>query len=190
MSEEKTGKRWTRADLLQAGLTILAEHGEAALTIESICTRLGVTKGSFYHHFGSRQIFSRQLLEYWEEEHTRRFIELCDRAGDAADSYCMLDAFAEEVEDDVEVAVRAWALRDPLAREFQERIDQTRMDYLKALHQDLIGDAARAEVLARLEYAAFIGSRQIMPGLGKAQLAEILDLWTAMLNSYSQGEKA
>lgn len=190
MSEKKHDKRWSRADLLRAGLSILAEHGEAALTIESICATLGVTKGSFYHHFGSRREFSRKLLEHWEEEHTRRFIELCDRAGDAADSYCMLDAFAEEIEDDVEVAVRAWALRAPLAREFQERVDRTRMEYLQRLHEGLAGDADLAAMLTRLEYAAFIGSRQIMPRLDKAQLAEVIDLWTAMLNRYLQGEKA
>lgn len=189
MNENKRYPRRSKADLLETGLTILAEHGEAALTIESICAALDVTKGSFYHHFGSRREFSRKLLEYWEEDYTRRFIELCDRAGSAADSYCMLDAFAEEVVDDVEVAVRAWALRDPLAREFQERIDETRINYLQRLHEDLAGDAAMASVLARLEYAAFIGSRQIMPRLNQKQVSAVIDLWTKMLNTFLSGEK-
>ena len=188
MATTQDGKRRSKADLLEAGLAILARHGEGALTIDSLCARLGVTKGSFYHHFGSREAFSRQLLEHWEQEHTRRFIELCQRTGDAADSYCVLDALALEMDDDIEVAVRAWALRDPLAREYQERIDRIRMDYLRALHHKMLGDKDLAVLFSRLEYAIFIGSRQIMPRPDKARINEIIDLWTAMLAHYRKGD--
>ncbi len=39
----------TKRKWLEEGLSLLAESG--ALTIEKLTSRLGVTKGSFYHYF-------------------------------------------------------------------------------------------------------------------------------------------
>jgi len=185
--QEKKKQRRTKVDLLEAGLSMLAQFGEGALTIDSLCQELNVTKGSFYHHFGSRNEFSRQLLEHWELEHTERFIDLCDRAGSAADCYCTLDALAQEINDDVEVAVRAWALRDPLARKYQERVDKTRMAYLHKLYSEMVGDDHLATLLTQLEYATFVGSRQIMPRPNKKRIDELLTLWTTMLKTHLKG---
>ncbi len=38
-------------DWVQEGFRVLAEDGVKALTLGQLCTRLGVTKGSFYWHF-------------------------------------------------------------------------------------------------------------------------------------------
>ncbi|QJB57100.1 TetR/AcrR family transcriptional regulator [Pseudodesulfovibrio sp. zrk46] len=189
MAEKKPRKRRSRTDLLEAGLTILAKHGERALTIDSLSKRLKVTKGSFYHHFGSRDEFSRQLLEYWAEMHTQQFIEVCEQADTVEDSYCTLDALAQEMDDDIEVAVRSWALRDPLAREYQEQVDRARMEYLRKLYRDMLGNDEQAELFSQLEYATFVGSRQIMPRPDKERIGEMIDLWTAMLKQFLKGEK-
>lgn len=188
MTDEQTRKRFSKKDLLDAGLNILARYGEGALTIDSLCTRLNVTKGSFYHHFGSRDAFSRELLEHWAQEHTQRYIDHCERAGSAADRYCTLDAMAQETEDDIEVAVRAWALRDPLAREYQERVDRTRMAYLEKLYLEMLGNKKLAELFTQLEYATFVGSRQIMPRPNKERIGELIELWTEMLKHYRKGD--
>ncbi len=185
---EKNNKRRSKKDLLEAGLNILARFGEGALTIDSLCKKLGVTKGSFYHHFGSRKEFSRQLLEHWAQEHTQRYIELCKQAGSATDSFCTLDALAQEIDDDVEVAVRAWALRDPLAREHQEHVDLARMEYLNKLYLGMVEDAELAALLTQLGYAIFVGSRQIMPRPDKARIGELIGLWTTMFKQYLEGE--
>ena len=38
-------------DWVQEGFRVLAEDGVKALTLGQLCSRLGVTKGSFYWHF-------------------------------------------------------------------------------------------------------------------------------------------
>ena len=38
-------------DWIQAGYKVLAEEGIKSLKVGRLCTRLGVTKGSFYWHF-------------------------------------------------------------------------------------------------------------------------------------------
>lgn len=53
----KNKSRRSKIDILAFGLDILSEYGEGELTIDFLCQKLGVTKGSFYHHFKSRDLF-------------------------------------------------------------------------------------------------------------------------------------
>jgi AcrR family transcriptional regulator len=56
-----TTSRLTIDDWVQAGFAILAEEGMTALKIERLCSRLAVTKGSFYWHFTDIAGISRNL---------------------------------------------------------------------------------------------------------------------------------
>ena len=37
------------------GLTLLAEEGLSGIKVDRLCARMGVTKGSFFHHFRSKE---------------------------------------------------------------------------------------------------------------------------------------
>ncbi len=52
-------------DWVQAGFRILAEDGLKALTIDRLCKRLGVTKGSFYWHFTDMKAYRSALVDTW-----------------------------------------------------------------------------------------------------------------------------
>ncbi|WP_420109337.1 TetR/AcrR family transcriptional regulator [Mycolicibacter arupensis] len=52
-------------DWVQAGFRILAEDGLKALTIDRLCKRLGVTKGSFYWHFTDMKAYRNALVDTW-----------------------------------------------------------------------------------------------------------------------------
>lgn len=52
-------------DWVQAGFRILAEDGVKALTIDRLCRRLGVTKGSFYWHFADMLTYRHALVDTW-----------------------------------------------------------------------------------------------------------------------------
>ena len=54
-------------DWIQAGYAILAEEGIKALKIDRLCSRLGVTKGSFYWHFTDIASYRAALVEAWGE---------------------------------------------------------------------------------------------------------------------------
>ena len=43
----------TRAQIVQAGLVLLAERASEALTVDAIVEAAGVAKGTFYYHFQS-----------------------------------------------------------------------------------------------------------------------------------------
>ncbi|MBA3534230.1 MAG: helix-turn-helix transcriptional regulator, partial [Ardenticatenales bacterium] len=69
-----------KEDWLFAGVQVLNDEGAAGLTIERLCERLGVTKGSFYHHWGSYDVFKASLLDHFEREGTLNIIDQVERA--------------------------------------------------------------------------------------------------------------
>ena len=60
--------RLSAADWEQAALETLAENGLAAVAVESLARRLGVTKGSFYWHFPTREALIQATIERWEHD--------------------------------------------------------------------------------------------------------------------------
>ena len=59
--------RLTVDDWVKAGFEILAEEGITALKIDRLCSRLDVTKGSFYWHFSDIAGYRATLIEAWGE---------------------------------------------------------------------------------------------------------------------------
>ncbi|MDI5936464.1 TetR/AcrR family transcriptional regulator [Halomonas kalidii] len=60
----------TKERLLEAGLTMLLEHGYNDLGIQALLEATGTPKGSFYHHFRSKEDFALQVIDrYMEEVH-------------------------------------------------------------------------------------------------------------------------
>lgn len=57
----------TKQDLLKLGLELLLKHGYADLGVATLLERAGVPKGSFYHHFGSKESFGLQAIDLYME---------------------------------------------------------------------------------------------------------------------------
>ena len=68
--------RLTKSDWTDAALQAMAEGGTVAVNVEHIAERLGTTKGSFYHHFESRQKLLQAALDRWEEIVTADLVEV------------------------------------------------------------------------------------------------------------------
>jgi len=64
----KTAKNWTRrkearpGEILEAALSVFAEKGFAAARMEDIALRAGVTKGTIYLYFPSKEAVFKSLL--------------------------------------------------------------------------------------------------------------------------------
>lgn len=156
-----------KRDWLDEGLRLLAEQGAPALTIDRLADRLGLSKGSFYHHFKGGPGFRTALLAHFEAERTTRFIEETEKVPQADRLRALLDlVLAPGPGPELESAVRAWALQDAEAREVQERIDRTRSAYVT----ELCGDAAVGQAL----YLIVVGAGQVVPPLGPRELRRAL----------------
>jgi TetR/AcrR family transcriptional regulator, transcriptional repressor for nem operon len=56
-----------RRKLLDAAVSIIREKGYAATSVDDLCTRAGVTKGAFFHHFPSKDSLALAAAGYWAE---------------------------------------------------------------------------------------------------------------------------
>lgn len=68
MTEKTDGRRerskTTRARVLEAAITIFAEHGYDAATIKQIAAAVGVRQSNLYYHFENKQDLLRQVVDW------------------------------------------------------------------------------------------------------------------------------
>jgi len=57
----------SKTRLLQAALHVIRAKGYSATRIEDICEAAGLTKGSFFHHFESKEALALAAADYWTE---------------------------------------------------------------------------------------------------------------------------
>lgn len=55
----------TKQHLLELGVRLLLKHGYADLGVAELLEQAGVPKGSFYHHFESKEDFGLQALDFY-----------------------------------------------------------------------------------------------------------------------------
>jgi len=57
----------SKTRLLNAALHVIRAKGYSATRIEDICEQAGLTKGSFFHHFDSKEALALAAADYWIE---------------------------------------------------------------------------------------------------------------------------
>ena len=57
----------SKTRFLQAALQVIRAKGYMATTIEEVCEAAGLTKGSFFHHFDSKEELALAAADYWTE---------------------------------------------------------------------------------------------------------------------------
>ncbi|MDL5159243.1 TetR/AcrR family transcriptional regulator [Actinomycetospora termitidis] len=126
----------TREGFFDAALRLLAaghddgvassEQRRARLKLAPLCRAVGVTTGSFYHHFEGWDGFVEALLEHWETTETARLVEAAGREADALERLSLLTHLALTFPHEAEAAIRAWAHVDPRVAVVQRRVDHAR----------------------------------------------------------------
>lgn len=69
VAEAKNGaaRHESKTRLLNAALRVIRAKGYSATRVEDICEAAGVTKGSFFHHFDSKEELALAAADYWSE---------------------------------------------------------------------------------------------------------------------------
>jgi len=155
--------RTPRSTWIEAGLAALASGGPDAVRVDLLAKALGVTRGGFYWHFASRQEFLDALLDAWEHRSTDEVLQRVEEeGGDARDKVrkAGMLTFSRELLP-VDLAVRDWARRDRSVGRRLQRVDNRRMEYLRALIGTFSDDPDDVEARGMLAFSLVIGSHFI-----------------------------
>jgi TetR/AcrR family transcriptional regulator, transcriptional repressor for nem operon len=188
----------TRIKLLDAALKVIRAKGYNATTVDDICVASGVGKGSFFHHFKSKEDLAIAATQHWSavtgalfesapyqavEDPGKRILAYIDfRAqivqGDLADVTCLLGTMVQETFDS-HPAIRA-ACREGIeghARTLVPMIAQAKALYAPAADWN-------AENLALYTQAALQGAFIVAKAQGNSAIAV---KFIAHLRDYVQG---
>jgi AcrR family transcriptional regulator len=167
------------AKWVEAGLRALAVGGPDAVRIEPLAQALGVTKGGFYGYFDDRRALLEEMLATWERGVIDEVIERVeDAGGDARTRLKRLFALASSATGEqmrIELAIRDWARRDRSVAKRLKRVDNRRMEYMRALFSGFCGDEKEVEARCLLAYSLFVGSPFIAADHGGRSRADVIE---------------
>ena len=152
-----------RAQWVSAGLDALRRGGVAAVRVERLAAGVGVTKGSFYHHFRDRGALLDALLEYWAREMTDAEFERLQslRGGLSARLLALAEDVLEKGMGRYDPAIRAWARTDRTVAAAVAQVDRRRVKALTAFFEEGGFAPAEARVRARTFYTFLLGEPQV-----------------------------
>jgi len=144
-------------DWLAGALETLGREGVIGVRVENLARSMGVTKGSFYHHFKDKEELINRLREHWESEMTDKIdAHLSHLHGKPAQQ---LLAFLEVIAktNRYDAAMRAWALHDERVATAVRRVDRKRLKYVRDLFLRMGFPADQAEMRSRMSYCYVVG---------------------------------
>lgn len=154
-----------------AALAAIAEQGVGALSVEALARQLGVTKGSFYWHFRTREALLSAALARWERYGEAEIIRPIEQMPDPSKRLPELfRRVAHELQTHRVYAALLKALDHPQVVPVIARVSQRRMEFLTATYREGGLRPAQALNRARLTYAAYVGFLQLNFTLGLPRL--------------------
>lgn len=163
----------TPRDWLEAGQSLLRRGGLRALKLRPLAAELGVSTGSFYHHFTDFPDYQRHLSDYFAGPQIAELVDAIDRA--EPDPIGRIRLLAEIVRrrgmSRLSIAMRAWAEGDAHARAAVERHDEQVLGFLAACLQSRGFD--RHDAMVRGYALMTLGLSKVhAPELDRATLME------------------
>ena len=148
---------------IDAATEVLVAEGIDHVRVDVLAKQLGVTRGSFYWHFRDRDDLLRRVLQAWSERATLSLTRrLASASADPRER--LLDMISlphrgrsAERAARIELAIRAWARRDEMARQALDEADRSRLEYHQEAFLALGLDPVEARARAFLTYAYEVG---------------------------------
>jgi AcrR family transcriptional regulator len=168
-------KKIEKKDWFTEGLNLLATEGFAKITIDNLCTILTVTKGSFYHHFGSIDGYINNLMKYWLKENTLSFIEKSEQFKNGDDRRNAL--FDLEMRPSIEEqSIRAWGYSNRTVASYVKKVDEIRLDYVAQIEEKRGLSIKEARCSAIIIYSILLGTQQLSEQIADTEYDDILNV--------------
>lgn len=158
----KTVKRLSAEDWERAALEAIAAGGLAAVAVQPLARKLGVTKGSFYAHFRDRSALVDAALRRWEQAHVDAFEASLQRADDPATQLDGLLRMATAAAPTRTIQGRLLLESDdPRVRAALQRVTKIRLRRLEGIFTELGHRPEAAAHRATVSYAIYVGLLQL-----------------------------
>jgi AcrR family transcriptional regulator len=175
--------RTPRTTWIDAGLRALAAGGPEAVRVDILAQQLGITRGSFYWHFEDRAAFLDALLDSWERKSTDEVLRQVESKGGGTREkvwHSGILTFSKELLP-IDLAVRDWARRDKSVAKRLRRVDNRRMDHLRALIGALWTDPVEIEARSVLAFSLAVGHHLIAADQRTPSTKQLLKRATELL---------
>lgn len=175
----QTRNRW-----LTAGVEAIAEEGANGVRIDRLAARLGLSKGSFHHHFDGADGFKRDLLDHLESVLINALHAAVAASPPAAGGHDKLARLTSLLaspagalyQPELEVALRAWAMTDPEAARVQANVDSARLEVLRSIWQPLTSGGEQSRIAALLPYLISVGASVVVPPVSPEDLRLVFEM--------------
>jgi AcrR family transcriptional regulator len=164
-----------REDYFAGARELLAEQGSDAVTTRTLADHLGLTKGSFRHHFGSMLEFQEALADHWEAARTDRLI-LCRAERNPWRRLEMLLTDLLIRPEPAEIVWRAWGHANPIVGGALRRVDQQFESVLAGTLAQLCADDDPG-LLAEMTLGFALGLHHWYPTLDPELMARAAIEW-------------
>jgi TetR/AcrR family transcriptional repressor of nem operon len=174
-----------RQKLLDAAFAVIREKGYVATTVDELCGRAGVAKGSFFHHFDSKEALAVVAANYWSETTGVLFAEApyhahkdpLDRVlgyidfrralltGDVPDFTCLVGTMVQEIYETNP------AIRDACDHSISSHAEKIEADIAEAMTQRGVAATWTAKSLALHTQAVLQGAFILAKAKGGADIA-------------------
>jgi AcrR family transcriptional regulator len=172
---------------VDAATDVLVLQGIDHVRVDLLARHLDVTRGSFYWHFRDREDLLRRVLQAWRERSTDQLtarLQSAHRSDAPAQLRDLLSlphrgqAAARAAR--IELAIRAWARRDEMARQAVDEADASRVGYIAQVFSALGFSIAEARARAFMLYSYTV-SESLMPALGAKTHRDERSRWVEQL---------
>jgi AcrR family transcriptional regulator len=161
-------------DWIRAATDLLVHRSIEAVRVDVLAKQMKVTRGSFYWHFADRAALLERVLSGWKDAQTEEIIARYKRRGVRAEALIVelvelpFHGRAARKGSAVELAIRAWARRDDVARRVVDDVDAKRLSYIQECFEGLGFEGREARARAFLLYC-YMQSESLFYGQGSEQ---------------------
>ena len=165
--------RLTPDTWIDAATQVLVDQGIDHVRVDVLATELRVTRGSFYWHFRDREDLLRRVLLAWRTRSTDALTRRLEGAQQGEPRAQLRDVIslphrgrAAVRAARIELAIRAWARRDAMAREAVDEADASRIDYHRQIFEALGFAPEEAKLRAFVLYSCEV-AESLLHGQGQ-----------------------
>jgi AcrR family transcriptional regulator len=163
---------------IDAATEVLVDQGIDRVRVDVLAKQLAVTRGSFYWHFKDREDLLRRVLQGWHATATEQLTQRLESASEDSREQLRdvislpFRGHAAERAAQIELAIRAWARCDAMARHAVDEADASRIAYIAQVFSSLGFPVLEARSRAFLLFAYVVGESLMSTQGGPSQKQE------------------